>query len=192
MHHFVKHEWCGSDEIFLFGGIEHDGVCVTETWLSHSVCVCGGVRFVLWREHQPCVTVRVPDTICVWDELSVWTQERQRENKSVSNPVILIFSSKFYKNSQKNISVSRRLPFVLYVGRLAQQHTHTHTHTHTQVATQPIILRIELSGKPKWLPLNSGYHDVMRTVLIYTAAEQQKLHMHSWSHANSILLFLLT
>ena len=27
----------------------------------------------------------------------------------------------------------------------------------------PAILWIELSGKPKWLPLKFGYHDAMRT-----------------------------
>ena len=28
-------------------------------------------------------------------------------------------------------------------------------------------LWVELVGKPKWLPLNSGYHDVMRTAPIF-------------------------
>ena len=37
---------------------------------------------------------------------------------------------------------------------------------HTIVPPRPVILWIELGGKPKWLPLNSGYHDVMRTVCI--------------------------
>ena len=27
----------------------------------------------------------------------------------------------------------------------------------------PVILWISLGGKPKWLPLKFGYHDVMRT-----------------------------
>ena len=35
--------------------------------------------------------------------------------------------------------------------------------------TVPIILCIELGGKPKWLPLNFGYHDVMHTVSIICA-----------------------
>ena len=34
---------------------------------------------------------------------------------------------------------------------------------HIQLPPSPIILWIELGGKPKWLPLNFGYHDVMRT-----------------------------
>ena len=34
---------------------------------------------------------------------------------------------------------------------------------HTILGDSPIILWILLGGKPKWLPLNIGYHDVMRT-----------------------------
>ena len=34
---------------------------------------------------------------------------------------------------------------------------------HTKWPPSPVILWIELDGKPKWLPLNFGYHDVMRT-----------------------------
>ena len=36
-------------------------------------------------------------------------------------------------------------------------------HSLHEFATQPINLMTELVGKPKWLPLNFGYHDVMRT-----------------------------
>ena len=32
---------------------------------------------------------------------------------------------------------------------------------HTILPPSPVILWVELGGKPKWLPLNSGYHDVM-------------------------------
>ena len=31
---------------------------------------------------------------------------------------------------------------------------------HTILPPSPVILWIELGGKPKWLPFNSGYHDV--------------------------------
>ena len=35
---------------------------------------------------------------------------------------------------------------------------------HTILGGSPVILLIsELGGKPKWLPLKFGYHDVMRT-----------------------------
>ena len=34
---------------------------------------------------------------------------------------------------------------------------------HTKIATQPVILWIELGGKSKWLPLNFGYNDAMRS-----------------------------
>ena len=37
---------------------------------------------------------------------------------------------------------------------------------HTILPPSPVILWIELGGKPRWLPLNFGYHDVMRTVPI--------------------------
>ena len=33
----------------------------------------------------------------------------------------------------------------------------------TKLPPSPVILWIELGGKPKWLPLNFGYHDVMHT-----------------------------
>ena len=35
-----------------------------------------------------------------------------------------------------------------------------------EIATQPVILWIPLGGKQKWLPLNFGFNDVMRTVLL--------------------------
>ena len=37
---------------------------------------------------------------------------------------------------------------------------------HTILPPSPVILRIELGGKTKWLPLSFGYHDVMHTVPI--------------------------
>ena len=37
---------------------------------------------------------------------------------------------------------------------------------HTILPPSPVILWIEQGGKPKWLPLNIGYHDVMRTAPI--------------------------
>ena len=34
---------------------------------------------------------------------------------------------------------------------------------HTIFGGSPVILWFSLGGKPKWLPLKFGYHDVMRT-----------------------------
>ena len=34
---------------------------------------------------------------------------------------------------------------------------------HTILGGSPVILWISLGGKPKWLPLKFGYHDIMRT-----------------------------
>ena len=34
---------------------------------------------------------------------------------------------------------------------------------HTILPPSPVILWIQLGGKPKWLPLKFGYHDVIRT-----------------------------
>ena len=39
-------------------------------------------------------------------------------------------------------------------------------HSLREFATQPVILWILLGGKPKWLPLNFGFDDVMRTAPI--------------------------
>ena len=33
---------------------------------------------------------------------------------------------------------------------------------HTILPSSPVILWIELGGKTKWLPINFGYHNVMR------------------------------
>ena len=40
-------------------------------------------------------------------------------------------------------------------------------HSIREFATQPVILWILLGGKPKWLPLNFGFNDVMRTAPIF-------------------------
>ena len=37
---------------------------------------------------------------------------------------------------------------------------------HTILPSTPVILWIELGGKPKWLPLNFEYHNGMRTSTI--------------------------
>ena len=39
-------------------------------------------------------------------------------------------------------------------------------HSIREIATQPVILWILLGGKPKRLPLNFGFNDVMRTAPI--------------------------
>ena len=39
-------------------------------------------------------------------------------------------------------------------------------HSIREFATQPVILWILLGGKSKWLPLNFGFNDVMRTAPI--------------------------
>ena len=56
-----------------------------------------------------------------------------------------------------------------FAGLVAAAHIHVVNKSHCglsvricrshEIATQPVILWIELGGKPKWLPLNSGYHD---------------------------------
>ena len=44
-------------------------------------------------------------------------------------------------------------------------------HSIRESATQPVILWILLCGKPKWLPLNFGFNDVMRTAPIQSDLE---------------------
>ena len=53
-----------------------------------------------------------------------------------------------------------------------------HRLVHTIWGGGPVILWISLGGKPKWLPLNFGYHDVMRTNPILRGGEgmREKLH----------------
>ena len=67
-------------------------------------------------------------------------------------------------------------------------------HSIREFATQPVILWILLGGKPKWLPLNFGFNDVMRTdlivpVLIHHAsheiATQASVFVHSWVGSQS-------
>ena len=50
-----------------------------------------------------------------------------------------------------------------------------------EIADQPVILWIELGGKPKWLPLNFGFNDVLRKTPIYK--KLQNWDMHYWSIA---------
>ena len=38
---------------------------------------------------------------------------------------------------------------------------------HTILPPSPVILWIELGGKPKWLPLKFGYHNLVRTAPIF-------------------------
>ena len=40
-------------------------------------------------------------------------------------------------------------------------------HSIREFASQPVILWTLLGGKPKWLPLNFGFNNVMRTAPIY-------------------------
>ena len=47
---------------------------------------------------------------------------------------------------------------------------------HTILGGSPVILWISLGGKPKWLPLKFGYHDVMRTGPIYLKGVLQLLY----------------
>ena len=44
---------------------------------------------------------------------------------------------------------------------------------HTILPPSPVILWVELGGKPKWLPLNFEYHDVMCTSVIPESAAQE-------------------
>ena len=43
---------------------------------------------------------------------------------------------------------------------------------HISLPPSPVTSWIELDGKPKWLPLDFGYHDVMRTSAIYLSVGQ--------------------
>ena len=66
-----------------------------------------------------------------------------------------------------------RLPDALVSGPKTSDHSVgvgwglcAHIIVHTILPPRPVILWIELGGKPKWLPLNFGYHDVMHTAPI--------------------------
>ena len=53
---------------------------------------------------------------------------------------------------------------------------------HTILPPSPVVLWIDLGGKPKWLPLNFGYHDVMRTALIGESWRDNGYQVnHPWS-----------
>ena len=51
---------------------------------------------------------------------------------------------------------------------------------HTILGGSPVILWISLGGKPKWLPLKLGYHDVMRTRPIPISNPNFVWNDHSW------------
>ena len=48
-----------------------------------------------------------------------------------------------------------------------EPHTFSFVIVHTILGGSPVILWISLGGKPKWLPLKFGYHDVMHTSPIF-------------------------
>ena len=52
---------------------------------------------------------------------------------------------------------------------------------HTVLGGSPVILWISLGGKPKWLPLKFGYHDVMRTSPIMHTRHGRQASGHIWS-----------
>ena len=49
---------------------------------------------------------------------------------------------------------------------------------HTILPLSPVNLWKELDGKPKWLPLDFGYHDVMRTSPIATTCMNRSFRNH--------------
>ena len=56
---------------------------------------------------------------------------------------------------------------------------------HTMLAPNPVISWMEQCGKPKWLPLNFGYHDVTRTAPIANVGENllsiDRTEMGKWN-----------
>ena len=55
---------------------------------------------------------------------------------------------------------------------------------HTILGGSPVILWISLGGKPKWLPLKFGYHDVIRTSPI--GETSRKKEITDWLCASEI------
>ena len=51
-------------------------------------------------------------------------------------------------------------------GRSVKWGLYVYVIVHTIFPPSPVILWIELGGKPKWLPLKCGYHDVMHAAPI--------------------------
>ena len=59
-------------------------------------------------------------------------------------------------------------------------------HCSHHFATQPVILWTELGGKPKWLPLNSGYHDIMHTVPFVQLGAVKLVLWRHWMHVTQV------
>ena len=57
---------------------------------------------------------------------------------------------------------------------------------HTFLPPSPVILWISLGGKPKWLPLDFGYHDVMRTTPLCVMV---KCHLSRKTEIPACILF---
>ena len=60
-----------------------------------------------------------------------------------------------------NFSENAKLPSIRMQWGLC-----AHVIIHTILPPSPVIFWIELGGKPKWLPLNFGCHEAMRTAPI--------------------------
>ena len=79
---------------------------------------------------------------------------------TVVDPVAMRAWDRGYVDFHKTLS-----PWVIETSAMGHVRIR-HVIVHTNLPPSPVILWIELGGKPKWLPLNFGYHDVMRTGLI--------------------------
>ena len=62
---------------------------------------------------------------------------------------------------------------------------------HTILGGSPVTLWISLGGKPKWLPLKFGYHDVMRTCPIFVTVSLCTLRMHHLHSPKPLLMSTL-
>ena len=98
-----------------------------------------------------------PETTQVLMELFHRTVHKQRVQNLLPN--------RYASQSRMNELLTMKTDFSTLELRLAMGAVRIR-HSIREFATQPVILRILLGGKPKWLPLNFGFNDKMRTAPI--------------------------
>ena len=122
---------------------------------------------------------RVSGDLVTLDNAIGWPNKIMR-NSSMSTGTDIFATARFRSLNQP------RQQICLVVGfRLWQTNTHStvllfcqkeewglceYVIVHTIWGGKPVILWISLGGKPKWLPLKFGYHDVMHTSPIVTSS----------------------
>ena len=96
------------------------------------------------------------------EKLQQNSKRQTSQQRHIKVTFLLQFSFSILGQSMKRVRLNfRRGPICVQWGLCE------YVIVHTILGGSPVILWISLGGKPKWLPLIFGYHDVLRTSPIW-------------------------